>query len=43
MGSAYNGDEYYCLGARGCQEAWIYLQANPDDIQGAKTIAAIYC
>jgi hypothetical protein len=54
MGSVYDdrdfwdtatgdGNEHACFGARGCQMAWIHLQENPNDIEGAKSIAAFYC
>ena len=32
-----------CFGLRGCQEAYDYLGSHPDDIAGAKVIAATYC
>ena len=37
------GDEQACYGRTGCQMAWIYLSENPDDVKGAKDIAANYC
>ncbi|MFJ9786164.1 RHS repeat-associated core domain-containing protein [Amycolatopsis sp. NPDC101161] len=54
IGTAYNdrdfwdtatgaGSEHACFGARGCQMAWIHLEENPNDIEGAKSIAAFYC
>ncbi|MDX8031676.1 polymorphic toxin-type HINT domain-containing protein [Lentzea sp. BCCO 10_0856] len=35
--------EYACFGRMACQMAWIHLSKNPDDISGAKDIAANYC
>lgn len=32
-----------CFGRTGCQKAYIHLLKNPDDIAGAKDIAANYC
>ncbi|MEV6242971.1 RHS repeat-associated core domain-containing protein [Lentzea sp. NPDC051838] len=32
-----------CYGRQACQEAWIYLVEHPDDVAGAKEIAANYC
>ena len=32
-----------CFGQTACQEAWLYLLDHPDDVAGAKTIAATYC
>lgn len=32
-----------CFGRRGCQEAYDYLLEHPDDVEGAKRIAAMYC
>ena len=32
-----------CFGLRGCEEAADYLGSHPDDIAGAKVIAATYC
>ncbi|MEU3645436.1 RHS repeat-associated core domain-containing protein [Lentzea sp. NPDC034063] len=32
-----------CYGRQACQEAWNYLLAHPDDVAGAKDIAANYC
>jgi hypothetical protein len=37
------GGEYACFGRRGCQLAWIHLLNNPDDVRGAKELAANYC
>ena len=35
--------EYACFGRMACQMAWLHLAKNPDDIAGAKDIAANYC
>jgi RHS repeat-associated protein len=37
------GDEKACFGIRGCRMAWIHISEHPDDIDGAKEIAAFYC
>jgi RHS repeat-associated protein len=35
--------ENACFGRKGCQEAWNYILDHPDDVAGAKRIAATYC
>jgi hypothetical protein len=37
------GDAKACLGVRGCRRVWIHISEHPDDIDGAKEIAAFYC
>lgn len=35
--------ESACFGRTGCRQAWLYILEHPDDILGAKKIAATYC
>lgn len=35
--------ENACFGRTGCHKAWLYILDHPDDIAGAKKIAATYC
>lgn len=35
--------ENACFDRRGCQEAWIHILEDPEDVAGAKRIAATYC
>ncbi|MCT2587923.1 polymorphic toxin type 30 domain-containing protein [Actinophytocola gossypii] len=37
------GGENACFGRKGCQEAWRHILDHPDDVAGAKRIAATYC
>ena len=37
------GDESVCYGFTGCQMTWIYIMKHPNDVDGAKEVAAFYC
>lgn len=42
---AETGDkgERACFGLTGCRMAWIHILEHPDDVDGAKELAAFYC
>ncbi|MFC0432206.1 RHS repeat-associated core domain-containing protein [Kutzneria buriramensis] len=43
VGNGHGGSTNACFGVLACEEADRYLTAHPDDIEGAKWIAAFYC